>query len=178
MIIQKKGIEKLHVVIILLFIILSVFSTSLFGVRAEGKLEVKSDVKAGFNLTVEEDLISLNANSASLKEIIEEIGKVLEISVVGNIPEKEKISIDFEKLSLQDALGKLSTNYGFLMDSGKEGKSHDDKLSRIAKIIILPKGKETALADSTTKESVVTEAGHSEPFKFEFDPSEYMDKGN
>ncbi len=64
------------------------------------------------------------------------------------------------------------------MDSGKEGKGHGGNLSRIAKIIILPKGQETALADSTIKDIEVKETGQPEPFKFEFDPSEYMDKGN
>ncbi len=53
---QRKSIGEFHVVLIhLLIITLLVISTPLFGVKAEGKPEGKSDDKASFELTVEED---------------------------------------------------------------------------------------------------------------------------
>lgn len=151
-------------VLILSLITLLVISTPLFGEKAEGKIEVKSEDKAGFELTVKDDLISLNAKDVSLMEIMEEIGNRMKIDLVGNIPEEERISVEFDKLSLKDALEKLSLNYGFLMDTEKEEKTNYDDPSRIAKIIVVPKEKETMVKKSSKRE----------PFKFEFDPSEFM----
>ncbi|MDR4497678.1 MAG: hypothetical protein MRK02_07155 [Candidatus Scalindua sp.] len=62
------------------------------------------------------------------------------------------------------------------MDSGKEEK-------KITKIIILAKGKETkqlrvTARESEPREGETTESKRPEPFKFEFDLSEYMEGGN
>ncbi len=162
---RKKGIGKFHSVITLLLVSLLVLPMLLFGEKAFGKAEKDSEEKAGFELTVKDDLISLSTKDASLKKTIEEIGNNMKIEVIGNIPEEENISVEFEKLSLTDALEKLSSNYGYQMDSEK-GEN------KIAKIIILPKGEE-----SRTQERETTIPVKHEPFKFEFDPSEFMKQG-
>ncbi|GJQ59121.1 MAG: hypothetical protein SCALA701_19220 [Candidatus Scalindua sp.] len=94
------------------------------------------------------------------------------IDVVGDITEEERTSIEFKKLSLAEALEKLSTNYGYLTDAEKGEKGDYGDKSEIMKISILPKGKEMASIRIATKESK-----HPEPFKFEFDPAEDMGGG-
>ncbi len=158
---RKKGIEKFSLVLILLFAYLSLIPTLLLGEKAFGEAEGKSERKAGFELTVEDDLISLSAEEATLSEIIEEIGREMSVEVAGNIPEEEKISVEFEKLLIKEALEKLNSNYGYQMDSEK-GEN------KIAKIIILPKGEKLRALERETTISV-----KHEPFKFEFDPAEF-----
>ncbi len=156
--------------------------------NADTKVDGNTEGKSGFDLTIEESLISLSANDVSLKEIIEELAHRMEIDVIGNIPEEEKISIEVDKLSLKELLEELSANYGYLVDSENEEK-------RITKIIVLPKGKETSPSSLKTKQAAIQETKISEtqdakeseineresketkrpePFKFEFDPSKYM----
>ncbi len=164
---RKKGIEKFPLVLILLVLPFLVMpATVLFGGESGKKIEGAASAKADFVLTVKEGLISLSAKDSSLKEIIENIGDAMRIEVIGNISDEEKISVDFDNLSLKDALGKLSTNYGYLTDSEKEGKKNHG--NNITKIVILPKGNEAALAGSTVREP--------EPYKFEFDPKKFLDK--
>ncbi len=170
----KRRLRMLYGGTIFLLIPLLVIPLLLSGEDAYGKSEVKSGENTDFDLTVKDELISLTAKDSSLRKIIEEIGDAMKIEVVGNIPEEEMISVEFNNLSLKNTLEKLSTNYGYLMDSEKEEK-------KITKIIILPKGEKTASTGLHTGESDIQEEksndpGQSEPFKFEFDPREYIDK--
>lgn len=160
---RKSGIRRYHGVTVLLLMSLLLIPASLLGESAYGETEGKVEEKAGFELTVKDDLISLSAKDASLKEIIEELGSSMKIDVIGNIPEGEKISVKFDRLSLKDALEKLSSNYGYVIDSGKEE-------NKIAKMIILPKGEESRI-----QEREGTTPVKHEPFKFEFDPTENME---
>jgi type II secretory pathway component GspD/PulD (secretin) len=184
----KKGIEKLFWVSILLLLLL-IIPASLFGGEADKKYEVKAESRADFVLTIKDSLISLTAKDASLKEITEEIGRRMKIEVVADISEEEKITIRFDKHSLEDAIKKLRTSYAYVWNSEKEE-------GKITKIVLLPEGKGTVLSRPTTKESEVKEekrlvksessAGKKiasekspcpEPFKFEFDPSAIMGEG-
>ena len=170
--------------------------------------ESKSESKADFVLTIKDGLISLNANDASLKEIVEEIGSRMKIEVVANIPEKEKITIEFDKLSVEDAIKRLReyADIVYVKDSEKEK-------AKITKIMVFPKGKGEELYKSTIKEEKKEELAKPEigvgeeavreetpqtelketikekpppvvspveprpkPFKFEFDPSEFMEE--
>lgn len=176
----KKGIKLLGVSILLLLLL--IIPASLFGVESDEKSEAKSKSKADFVLMIKEDLISLNANDASLKEIVEEIGRRMKIEVVADISEDEKITIHFVKLSIEDAIKKLSTNYIYVADLEKtKGK--------ITKMIVLLKGKGTAVSmveeekglvkskSSVGKEAEGEKSPRPEPFKFEFDPSEVVKEG-
>ena len=142
-----------------------------------------------FVLTVEEDLVSLKAQQASLKNIVEEIGRKMDIEVLGNILDSETISIEFAELSLGKALERLSSNYGYQMKSERGSQ-------RISRIFVLPKGTGTTITRPTTKEIGLEEEpdtpnseralqvesakeknsdkktpARPEPFKFQFDPS-------
>ncbi len=146
--------------------------TILFGKEVDEKTNGDSKGKANFDLRIKDDLIFLNAIDASLKEIMEEIGSSMKIDVIGNILIEEKISVEFDRLSLKDALEKLSASYGYVMDAEKGEK-------QITKIIVLPKGKEASPLRFTAKDSEIQEregkeSKRPEPIKFEFDSLEFV----
>jgi len=173
----KRGVEELFLVSILLIFLL-ITPNFLFGEEADKKSEVKAESRADFVLTIKDSLISLTAKDASLKEITEEIGRRMKIEVVAAISEEEKITIRFDKLSLEDAVKKLRTSYAYVWNSEKEG-------GKITKIVLLPEGKGTAVSTikeekrlakpktAARKEALSEKSPRPEPFKFEFDPSEF-----
>lgn len=129
--------------------------------------------KTDFDLVIKDKLISLNSKDASLKQIVEEIGRRMDIRVDVHAAEDEKITEQFERLSLEDALKRLSVNYVYLINSEKEkGKT--------ARIVLLKKGTK----EKGSVQPIVTAQGSQkemskkpEPFKFEFDPSGHMKDG-
>ena len=72
----------------------------------------------------------------------------MKIDVVTGIPDTKKITAEFENLSVEEAVNRLSTNYSYVMDSTNGER-------KITKIIVLEKGKETELSTPTTKESTI-----------------------
>ncbi len=141
----KRESERLLIVVVILLPFVLIPSV-LFGGEDEKKVEGKSESKTELVLTIKDDVVSLSAKDASLKEIIEEIGRKMKIEVIANITEEEKVTLKFDRLSIGDALEKLTTNYGYVMDSEKKEK-------KITKIIVLPRGKETMPYRSTIDES-------------------------
>ena len=175
------------------------FSLLIPGHLRAGEGEKKTDAnlgsKADYILNIEKGLISLFAKDASLKQIVEEMGRELNIEVEALIAEDDRITVEFQALSLEDALKRLSSNY-YLHYS----KAENDK-DKISKIVLLPEGEgkgqsampHTGGADvrvvgtqkapgKTTREQV-TEASQEKaskkpkekettpkPFKFEFNP--------
>jgi hypothetical protein len=91
----------------------------------------------------------------------------MKIEVVGNIPEEDKITIAFNKLSFEDAIKRLVVNYVYLSDQEKCDKRG------ITKLIVLPKDKGAVALFETTAEKQ-----QPEPFKFEFDPSKSIEDEN
>ncbi len=162
--------EKFLVIFFLLSFAL--LPSALSGSESHKEAESNSPNKAEMILTIEEELISLDAKDVSLKEIIEEIGSKMKVEVVGSIACEEMITLKFDMLSIEDALRKLSTSYGYVMDSETEEE-------KITKIIVLPKGNEAVSHIPTTKEhESKKQSKRPEPFKFEFDPSEFMKEEN
>lgn len=184
---DTKRIENLLWGFLLVSLLITPNNT--FGGEGERKPEGKPAGKADFVLTVKDNLISLRAKDASLKEVLEEIGRKMKIDVLASIPENQKITAEFEKLSVEEAVNRLTTNYSFVMDSTKGER-------RITKVVILHQGRETALSRPTAQESAIKkeekavkpetiivreeafrkESPPPEPFKFEFDPSKYGEK--
>ncbi len=141
----RRKIERLLVIFIYLLPFL-VIPTTLFGWEAGKKSEEKLEGNTDFDLSIKEGNISLSAKDASLKEVLKEIGQRIKVEVVGNIPEGEKVSVKFDKLSIVAALEKLGINYGYLMGSERGEK-------KIFKIFALPRGKETIPSTFSTRES-------------------------
>ena len=177
----KKCAEAITILLSVLII-----STLLFGIEADQNARGKSVRKTDFDLTVKEDLITLKARDASLKEILEEIGREMGIEVVATIPVEDKITLEFDMLPLEDALKRFKTNYALVTDS-KRNKG------KITKMLVVPTGTEigqyphpTAKSEERARQkpeeddpSIGDEkrdqktSSRPEPFKFEFDPSQF-----
>jgi hypothetical protein len=134
--------------IVLLLVLSLLAPPGAFGAGTEISPKGKPAAKPDFVLTVNNNLISLKAEGASLKEILEEIGRRMKVDVVTGISDTQKITAEFENLSIEEAVNRLSTNYSYVIDSTNGEK-------KIAKIIVLEKGQETALPVPTTKESTI-----------------------
>jgi len=172
---------------------LGLWASALFGEGLEPSTQGASTSIGNFVLTVEANRLSLDAQDASLRAILEEIGRKMHLEVLGEIPAQETITAAFHNLPLEQALHQLSSNFGYQMKSEKGGQE-------ISKIFVLPKGTgtntrltteeveprkeiviphsepilqaESAKDEETDKEKPT----RPEPFKFQFDPSAMLDK--
>ena len=167
---------------------LGLSASVLFGQVLEISTQRAFASTGNFVLTVEANRLSLEAQDASLRAILEEIGRKMQIEVLGEIPAQETITAAFYGLPLEQALHRLSSNFGYQMKSEEGGQE-------IVKIFVLPKGTGTNTG-STTKDmepskEIVTPISdpilkaesdkeneldqekptRPAPFKFEFDPS-------
>lgn len=188
----KRRIEKLLNIAFLLFLPL-LPTPDAFGGEAERSPKEKPVAKADFVLMVKDKLISLKAKDASLKEILEEIGRRMNIEMLALLPEQEKITTEFEKLPLEEAIERLVRNYPHLLVSQESNK-------RITKIIALQKSGDTIPSQpdmkgpeikkdeikkeerpvkpetNVRKEAVRNESPPTKSFGFQFDPSQYGQK--
>jgi hypothetical protein len=79
-------------------------------------LEASSANQSAFLLTIQDELISLSAREASLKAIIEEIGRRMTIPVTVAIPDAVRVSLEFERLPLPEVLKQFGryVNYAYV----------------------------------------------------------------
>ena len=132
------------------------------------------DEKAKYELSIKDNLITLNAVDAFLKKILEDIGQRMNIEIFVRIPAEDKITIQFANLTLEEALKKFKTNYALVTDS-------KDKNGNIKQIVVVPECQQANLylkdvkkGESKGKKGIAEEkTSKPEPFKFEFDPSKY-----
>ncbi len=110
-----------------------------------------------FELSVRDGLVSLKTRDASLKAVIEKIGEQSNIPVVADLSAEERVSDEFEGLSLEQALRRLTDRYATFQT---------DKGGKITRIVVFPKGEEAPKRVIKTAPSK-----RPEPFKFEFDPT-------
>ena len=82
-----------------------------------------SGPQPGFNLTVQDELISLKAQDAPLAGMIEEIGRRMDIQVEVEIPETATANFAFERLPLHEVLKRFGryVNYGYV-ERWEQGK--------------------------------------------------------
>jgi len=159
---SQRATEKLAC--IFLFMCMIFVSTS--ALAAE-----KMERETAFDLAIKDNLISLNANDASLKHIVNEIGRRMDIKVDVHIAEDEKITEKFDRLPLEEALKRLSANYVYLINSEK-GKA--------ARIVLLKKGTMEKRRVPPVMAARGSQKGTSkkpEPFKLEFNDSDLMKDG-
>jgi type II secretory pathway component GspD/PulD (secretin) len=130
---------------------------------------------ANYELSIKNDLITLNAEDAFLKKILEDIGQRMNIEVYARIPDEDKITIRFSNLTLEEALKKFKTNYALVTDS-------KNKHGNIKRIVVVPEDQQANLylknvnkVEPKGKKGIAEEKpSKPEPFKFEFDPSKYQ----
>ena len=186
--------HKINKLFAMTILTLGLCASAFFGQRLEASTQPPTASIGNFVLTVEGDRLSLEAQEASLRAILEEIGRKMHLEVLGEVPAQETVTAAFHDLPLEQALHRLSSNFGYQMKSEEGGQE-------ISKIFILPKGTGPANAKSTTEEVApskeivmpysdpVIQAGRAkgneadqekptrpEPFKFQFDPSEFANK--
>ena len=139
--------------------------------------QINNDIfekKVKYELSIKDNLITLNAEDAFLKKILEDIGQKMNIEVFTRIPAEDKITIQFTNLPLEGVLKKFKTNYALVTDS-------KDKNGNIKRIVVVPEGQQANLylkdvkkVEPTGKKGITEEkTSKTEPFKFEFDPSKY-----
>ena len=124
----------------------TITATQIFEGEAQTSAKGKPATKADFVLTVNGNLISLQAKDASLKDVLEEIGRKINIEVFALLSEQEKTTVGFENLPLKEAIERLIRNYPHLIVS-QEGDS------RITRIIALQKSLDTVLPTAVVKET-------------------------
>ena len=154
---KKRGIEKFISFIVILLPLLMI-PTILFGGEADNKPERNSESQVGYVLRVKENFISLKAKDASIKEILEDIGRRMKIEVVANIPWEEKITVELDMMYLGDAIKRFRTNYAYITESEKEK-------GKITKIVVVPKG--VGKAPSMPYKKIKAKP---KPLKFDYNP--------
>jgi hypothetical protein len=123
-----------------------------------------------FVLTIQDDLISLSATEASLKAIIEEIGRRMSIPVRVEIPAAAKVTLGFERLSLPEVLKRLGryVNYGYV-EHWAQGAL------RISAITVHSlKGAPPAAGPGVDASQVVEEKRPRARLEMNIDPSKYL----
>ena len=63
--------------------------------------------KVNYELSVKDNLITLNAEDAFLKKILEDIGQRMNIEVIARIPVEDIITIQFANLPLEEVLKEI-----------------------------------------------------------------------
>ena len=119
-------------------------------------------------VTTNDRLVSVKATEASLKDVIERVGQELGIEVEAQIGDQEKVTVEFQDLTLDQAMERLSGNYAYTADS--DG-------AKISKLFIYPKGVAAPAGRSmaeVSKNSTARPDSSPGPFKFEFDPAEFL----
>ena len=150
--------HKKYKLLAITILTLGLWASALFGQGLESSTPRASASTGNFVLTVEANRLSLDAQDASLRAILVEIGRKMHLEILGEIPAQETITVAFHNLPLEQALHQLSSNFGYQMKSKKGGQE-------ISKIFILPKGTGPANAKRNTKE--VEPSGETEPQNFE-----------
>lgn len=86
--------------------------------------------------TTPDQLISLKANQAPLRLIVEQIARELNIEVQARISDNEIVTDEFRNIPLIRALKRLSHNYIYVTEKSS---------GKVAKIFLLPQGEEVPL---------------------------------
>jgi hypothetical protein len=161
--------------------ILALFVTT--GHAAEQPKTAKGQPLGTFRVTVSKDTLSLEANQAPLPAIFQEIGKQAKITFDSNIGPEEKITIQLDRVPLEEGIKQVAKNATvFYAENPK------DKTRRITRVVVLAerggvseqvkgsppleKVKEATPQATTIKKP----APQPEPFKFEFDPAKAAEK--
>lgn len=128
-----------------------------------------------FRVKVAEGHLSVEAKQAPLVKIFEEIGKQAGIVVESSIAPEETITINFDRLPLEEAIKKLTKNVSLFY-----AQDSKDKAPRIARVVVLGEEKARSLsrapAPTQTTSKAAEPAPKPEPFKFEFDPAKFAEK--
>jgi hypothetical protein len=157
------------------FMLASTFLALITTLAQAAQQPTVKDPGESFQVKFSEGYLSVSAYHAPLVKIFEEIRKQAGIAVDGSIGPEETITIQFERVVLEEALKRLAKNISIVYT-----QSPKDKTPRIVKIVVLPekqKAPPPARVEAPTKSSKTSEpSAQPEPFKFEFDPTKSVEK--
>jgi hypothetical protein len=167
------------------YILATIFLNWIFAMpcAAEQPGTAKTQSSGTFQVTVNKDYLSLQANDASLAQVFEEIGKQAKISFDSNIGPEEKITINLERVPLEQGIRQLARNVTVFY-----AQDLNNKARRIERVVVLSEGSGSsgqaigASEPDKAKQPAPQAAKaskplpQSEPFKFEFDPAKFGGK--
>ena len=141
------------------------------GQSAEKSQKTRAIAPGTFQIQLSRDRFSLDANQAPLVQIFQEIGKQAKITFDSNIGPEEKITIQLDRVPLEEGIKQLAKNVTVFYT-----ENSSDKTRRIERVVVLSEGKEDAPMETKASAQPVTvnkPAPQPEPFKFEFDPGKF-----
>jgi hypothetical protein len=155
---RKRDIHGLPGVLLALLLSWLITAGGLSAGEAVRKAPGQSERNARFILTVDENLVSLQATDASIKEVLEEIGRRMNIEVVARLPAEERMTLAFDKLPIAEAVKRFGkhVNYAVLEDGSK-------RPGRVIKITIFSKREGAAPPSSASRPA--EEAPRPEPVR-------------
>ena len=127
-----------------------------------------------FRLTVDGNLVSLQAQEASLKALLEDLGRQMGIDVVARLPREQTLTLAFDRLHIEEAIERLRV-YANIVYLKESTEAH----APIRRIIAIPRqaGEQTGEpARSRSAEPSDTAASRPAPFQFTFDPAQHEKK--
>ena len=127
-----------------------------------------------FRLTVNGHLVSLQAQEASLRALLEELGRQMGIEVVARLPREQTLTLAFDRLQIEEALERLRA-YANIIYLQESTEAH----APIRRIIAIPRqpGEQTGEpARSRRAEPSDTATSRPAPFQFTFDPAQHEKK--
>jgi hypothetical protein len=145
-----------------------------------------SATPADVGLTVQDGVLSLKAQDASLKGLFEAIGRQLSIDVVTRIPADERITLAFEQLSLAEALPRFRpyVNYLVVEEAAKAPGTIRTLIVVSKRVAGVPAPLTTQDSDawasptpSQSKAPTPAAPARPKPFTFEFDPAAVGERG-
>ena len=136
---------------------------SMAKIHSDDRELIKQLSKARFNLSITNGLVTLNAENADLKAILDEIQKRtgLQIESYGNI--NQRITISFQELPIDKAINKISGNSGMVFS--KERGVKEFQLSRVV-ISESSKDQIESLGDGTSGNTTTTKSENQNFKKF------------
>jgi hypothetical protein len=177
-----------RILVLWLLLLLYFIPGELFGGEAERTPLGPLTPNAAFVLTIDAGLLSLKAEDASFKAILEAIGQRMHIEVVAQLPADQTVTIAFDHLPLEAALKRLgryaSMAYLVRQEAG-QGQA------QITQITAFPKGggpegpsaapgepeRVAKPEGSRPPDAVPEEPSRPKPFRLTFDPSQFPEAG-
>jgi hypothetical protein len=158
----------------------------LLGGEADQLSPGTSATPADVVLTVQDGVLSLRAQNASLKGLFDAIGRELSIEVETRIPADERITLAFDQLSLMEALKQFRPYVNYLtLEDGAKAPGTIRTLIVVSKRLAgtpaappTPDGDALASPTPSQREAPTPAApARPQPFTFEFDPTAVGERG-
>ena len=125
------------------------------------------DVPGNIQIVYKENLLSLSLRNADLEKVLKEISAQSSMKISFNGPIKEKVTLEFVNLSLEQGLKRLlkNQNYSFVY-SEKKDTANDETRYVLSRVVLA--GKSTSSQRENGQIPVVSEEAHPTPRSQDF----------